>query len=184
MNQNKSEKVIEFERKTLGTLITILDLVAVFCTLLIVIGIFLPICNIDIIGESISLFDFTDVSFGAFLTTLMIILIVFVPGFVINKFRNDIIDNKNDKEKLSKLIFIISIAQFGLVLFLIILNLPVLSVSGSLEIPTEFVSAGAGTIIIYVAGTIYSLIIFAKSILEMAIINGRLELKKIINVKK
>ena len=184
MKQNKSERVIEFEKKIAGTVITVLDLFSILCLLLIAIAIFLPICRVDIINESVGLFDFTDASFVGFLMNLIIISLVFAPVFVINKFRNDIIDGKNNKEKLSKLIFIISIAQFVLVVFLVILNLPTLSVSSILEIPAEFVSAGSGTIIIYVVGIINSLIIVGKTILTIGVLNEKINLKTIINIKK
>ena len=184
MMKNKSEKVIEFEKKIAGTLIAILDLVSAFCMLLIAIAIFLPIVNIDILGESIGIFDFSDASSVGLLMNLIIIFLASSPTFIINKFRNDFIDGKNDKQKLNKIIFIISIAQFVLVVLFVILNLPVSLVSGVLEISTEFISAGAGTIIIYVTGIINSLIVLVKTVFLIGVLNEKLELKRIINIKK
>ena len=184
MKQNKSEKVVEFEKKIAGTVITILDFVSLFCLLLIVIAMFLPICKVEIIGESVGLFDFSDISFVSFLMNLITISLVLVPPLVINKFRNDIIDEKNDKQKLSKILLIISILQVVLVVLLVILNLPTLTVAGMLEIPTELVTTGAGTIIIYVVGIINSLIVLVRTILLIGVLNGKLELKTLLNIKK
>lgn len=184
MKQKKSEKVIEFEKQIAGTLVTILDLISIPCLLLLVVGVFLPICKVEIINENISLFDFSDASSVGLLMNLIIICLASLPGMIINKFRNDIIDGAKDKQKTSKYILIISIIQFVIVLLAVVLNLTVLSVSGLMEISKDFISAGSGTIMIYVVGIINSLIVLIKSILTIGVLNDKIQLRKILNIKK
>ena len=183
MQNKKSEKVKNFEKQVSGTILSVLDLVGLIPLLLIIIGIFLPYCHVDIVNESIGLFDFTDQSMIGFFINLLVGVCGY-SSLINDGFRNMILDEKINKEKGAKYLLIISLVLLLLPIIFAILNMPVVAIADSLGISENALSLGAGCVMVYIGGILGAFISVVKQGITYTLFTGKVKIENLTKIIK
>lgn len=185
MKNTKSENVQNFERQTLGTILTIVDFAFLIAGILILIGLFLPICEVKLVDKSITIFDFDDNAIIGVIMNLLIVLVSIGGKSLITHFRNNALDEKVDKRFASQLILLISIVSLLLTIIFVAINLPVTAISSSHELSDNLFITGTGTILIYIGAILVAVENSITALFYFAILNDKIKienLNKIINI--
>ncbi len=182
MKNEKSENVLKFERQTQGTILTIVEIATVLAGLLLLIGIFLPICEIKLLNKTITIFDFTDESMIGFIMNAVIIFVSFGGKLLIKFFRNRALDEKQDKSSVSKIVLLIGGVSLFLTIILMAINLPIIAISSCYEISDSVLSAGAGTIMIYIGATLVALENVIIALFYYAIFNNKIKTENLVKI--
>ena len=181
----KSEKVLEFEKQTLGSILTIIELIGIIAILFVFIGVFLPMWEIKALNESIGFFDMTEGSSVGLLMHAIIVLIAIAPNLIILKFRNDVIDEKKEKKQSALIILIIGAVSLLLTIVFSAINLPMMAIEEMVEYSEILLTSGAGSGMMLFGAVLYALSNMANSLIYYALFNGNIKqenLKKIINL--
>jgi len=185
--KKKTQKEIDFSNQIFGTIFTLLELISIIMLLLGFIGLFLPICNIDIINVKLNIFDFTGDAVIGFVTCCLIYLLPASSMFLINHFTSKLVNEEIKTQSKKNLIIAIGSISLILVIILTAINLPILAISSNSGIDSNLLSAGAGTIMIYITSIINALMNCIISVFYFAIFNDKLKVenfKKIITLNK
>jgi len=182
-------KLEEFNQKTYGTIITILNFIeSVITPLLFILGMFLPIFKVEIgsLSKEFSIFGYASLGNESFDNGIlwgfaMNIILMIVPLFLnfisYNAILN-LVNEKGDKKRNIMAIVFFAVIAVVLSIILVVLNITVLRVSSSLDMSDKFISAGIGTILAYVSAIVSSIILFINSLLMVGVLCCNLQLTK------
>ncbi len=182
MKNTKSENVQNFERQTLGTILTIVGFASLLAGLLILIGLFLPICEVKLVDESITIFDFDDNSMLGVIMNLIIVLVSCGGTLLIIHFRNNALDEKIDKRFASQLILLISTISLLLTIIFVAINLPIAAISSSLELNENLFRTGAGTILIYIGAILVAIENIINALFYFAVFNNKVKIENLVKI--
>ena len=182
--QKNETKNFNFEKQSRGTIFTIIEFLSIISGLLILIGLFLPVCRDELFNKTIGIFDFTETSTIGIVLSMIIIMISMGSLLLIKFLKSKAINEQIDKRLASIIILVIAGIALLTTLIFVFTNLPILIISIYLDVNTEILSAGAGCILFYIASIISSIEAVILALLYYAILNNKIKIEnftKIIN---
>ncbi len=172
------EKREAFNKKTKGTVLSLLSMVNSIPCLLMLISFFLPICKINFFNhvESFAFSDLLAESSSTLLTYFWVYVLCIAPLAIYTMFKIKLINETTEKKVAYCWMYI---SLFGMLILTIIIasTQPHLAVlAKDLEISEKIVEVGAGSVMLYVSTIIVSIVSIIDASILLLIFEGKINI--------
>lgn len=171
-----TEKELEFENQTKGTIFTLLKILTWVPSLLFLIGLFLPVCKIEILDISYTAIDCSIGTLGVlFIGPLSISIVEFFGNYYIKpKLINETINIKK-----AAILISVGVAVSWVTIMLSVFQLHLDIFASDMDLNREVVANGAGSVLINIASFCHWLLFSIEYTVLLSIYSGKIKISEL-----